>query len=263
MVSIRKVKKTRWMSVKPMIKEIKSYGHKFSYKYGGGYFIFSFSPDEYNLHITFDKLPNMKFGIWKTTKYGDKKMYFFAENTSFIDKFKPSYSSFGWDTLDEMMTFVHDSITHYDYYKTQMLYAYNSYKTWEEFEEYEKNDKFRRSHNYFSDRNEYYECLNKFNTIIKNIDINKFDIFWRLSDGYHDLYDVWYYCDPSVTDEEEDNLLESIIRCRCFVFGSRRLPKSFWSKKNKYQMKIHPENKKLYSSCTKYLSYFGFDKYSN
>ena len=263
MASIRKVKKTRWMSVKPMIKEIKSYGHKFSYRYGGGYFIFSFSPDEYNLHITFDKLPNMKFGIWKTSKYGDKKMYFFAENTSFIDKFKPSYSSFGWDTLDEMMTFVHDSITHYDYYKTQMLYVYNSYKTWEEFEEYEKNDKFRRSHNYFSDRNDYYECLNKFNTIIKNIDINKFDIFWRLSDGYHDLYDVWYYCDPSVTDEEEDNLLESIIRCRGFVFGSRRLPKSFWSKNNKYQMKIHPENKKLYSSCTKYLSYFGFNNYSN
>ena len=261
MTSIRKVKKTRWMSVKPMIKEIKSYGHKFSYRYGGGYFIFNFSPNEYNLHITFDKLPNMKFGIWKTSKYGDDKMYFFAENTSFIDKFKPSASTFGWDTLDQIMTFVHDSITNYDYYKGQMLYAYSSYKTWEEFEEYERNDKFRRSHNYFSDRNEYYDCLNKFNTIIENIDINKFDIFWRLSDGYHDLYDVWYYYETTVTEEEEMELVKSLTDCKCFVFGSRRLPKDFWCHNGKYHKKIHPENKKLYSSCNKYLSYFRYDAY--
>jgi hypothetical protein len=35
MASIRKILKICWMSVKPMIKEIKSYGHKFSYIFRG------------------------------------------------------------------------------------------------------------------------------------------------------------------------------------------------------------------------------------
>ena len=88
MASNRKRKKTLWMSVKKMIKEVKSYNHKFTYKYGCGYFIFTFKNNEYNLHITFDKLPDMRFGIWYTTKYGDDKYYFFAEHDAYIDKFK-------------------------------------------------------------------------------------------------------------------------------------------------------------------------------
>ena len=40
-----------------MIDKIQSYGHKFTYKYGNGYFIFVFDKDEYRLEL-FDLIKN-------------------------------------------------------------------------------------------------------------------------------------------------------------------------------------------------------------
>ena len=94
------------MLVMKTIKRIKKYQIPFDYKYGGGYFIFSFSDDKFNLHVTFRELPMMKFGIWKVNCYGDKPNYYFAECLPYIDKFKPSRCEFEWDSLESKMEWV-------------------------------------------------------------------------------------------------------------------------------------------------------------
>ena len=110
MASKRKVKKQRKMVVKQTIKEIEKYNFPIDYYYGGGYYIFSFGKSEFNLHLTFKDIPMMKFGIWKTSCYGDKNWYYFAECIPYIDKFKPSRSSFEFNSLESMMEWVSNAI---------------------------------------------------------------------------------------------------------------------------------------------------------
>lgn len=251
MKSIRKVKKIRWMSIKPMIEKIKSYGHKFSYRYGGGYFIFSFKPNEYNLHLTFNNLPDIKFGIWKTTQYGDKKMYFFAEHICWIDKFKPSAVNLIWDSLDEMMIFVNNCIQSKDYYYKQMLEYYSGYDSINEFDKDVQEMKYLDSH-YRLNQEEYHKSINTFNNIINNLDIEKYDIIWRPSDGFHTIYDIFLYPDISLTDDEINDFEEKLESCYCYSFGVRKLPLGYWKNPKKYWIKCHPDNMKIYTSKIKH-----------
>lgn len=82
MKSLRKTKKIRRKSVNQMLDKIKKYNIPFNYKYGSGYFIFSFGANEYNLHIKFPSLYGFRFGIWKL----NNKVKFFGEHDTFIDK---------------------------------------------------------------------------------------------------------------------------------------------------------------------------------
>ena len=252
MASNRKRKKVLWMSVKKMIKEVKSYNHKFTYKYGCGYFIFTFKNNEYNLHITFDKLPDMRFGIWYTTIYGDDKYYFFAEHDAYLDKFKPTAVKFRWNTLDQMMTFVHDSINDKEYYKGQLLYAYNHSNL--SIEEWDKrtNELLKRDNGFTFEEKK--ECLRKFNEFINSIDTNKIDIFWTKSNLYGKLYDVFYYVEENMTDDELNELERKIDECDCFPVAGLTL--HYWKHRKKYQMKIHPENIKLYTNYKIWRRYF-------
>ena len=251
MSSLRKIKKKRWMSVNKMIKEIKSYRHKFSYKYGCGYFIFNFNDDEYNLHITFDKLPNMKFGVWYTTKYGEDKYYFFAEHCAFIDKFKPSAVTFNWDTLDQMMTFVHDSILDNEYYMGQLAYAYPMTFNRVDCKEY-INTLLKMDNGFtFEERNEY---LKKFNALINSLDTEKYDIFWVKSSVYKTLYHVFYYVATDVSDDGIIAFEKALQDCKCLSLGG--LNNDYWKHRKQYQMKIHPGNKILYTNYKVWRKYF-------
>ena len=120
MSSKRRVKKQRKMLVMQIIKKIKKYQIPFDYKYGGGYFVFSFDGNGFNLHITFRELPMMKFGIWKVNSYGDKPNYYFAECFPYIDKFKPSCCEFGWDSLESMMEWVSRCIKEPKFYISEL-----------------------------------------------------------------------------------------------------------------------------------------------
>lgn len=254
MASYRKHKKATWMNVRKMIKDIKSYGHKFNYKYGYGYFVFSFDSGEYNLHITFDKLPDIKFGIWRTNGYGNKKYHFFAEHVCWIDKFKPSAVNFNWDTLDEMMVFVDNCIKSEDYYYTQMMCAY-SCDTKENFDKEVTEEKYLREH-YVLDPKEYRDAINKFNALINSIDTKKMDIIWRKSEAYRTIYDIFCYYEDTLTDEEVNDFENQLEDCCCFVWGTRILLPSYWTHRNKYYMKVHSENKELYTNRVKHNRYF-------
>ena len=253
MTSKRRVKKQRKMLVMQTIKEIKKYQIPFDYKYGGGYFIFSFNGDEFNLHITFRQLPIMRFGIWKVNCYGDKSNYYFAECFPYIDKFKPSHSTFGWDDLESMMSWVSKCIKEPKFYISELESVYgNSFE--EILKDYTK-DLYRESHNGF-DLEEYQDNIKKFNELVKSIDVEKIDFFWRKSDGFYNLYDIWYYPENSVSNEEIKDFERKLWECRCFSFQWRPLPNHFFKKPWLYKYKIHPGNKCLYFNQKKHLKIF-------
>lgn len=262
MASKRKVKKHRKMVVKQTIDAIKKYRFPIDrWYYGGGYFIFSFGKSEFNLHVVFRDIPMMKFGIWKTKHYGDKDWYYFAECIPYIDKFKPSRSSFEFESLESMMEWVGKSIKDPSFYVSELENMYcdpdSEYRPhcFQNIENDYKRSLYEDSHNWFSPE-EYETYLKAFNEVIKSIDTEKFDVIWRNTYGYKDLYDVWYYPDDSVTDEECEELFQKFRKAKCFIFEWRPLPSHFFKHKYAYHWKIHPENERLYFNKKKHYKYF-------
>ena len=253
MASKRKIKKQRKTLVMQTIKKIKKYQIPFDYKYGGGYFIFSFDGDEFNLHITFRELPMMKFGIWKVNCYGDKSNYYFAECLPYIDKFKPSRCEFEWDSLESMMEWVSRCTKEPKFYISELERVYD--ESFIQILRDHADDLYRDSHNGF-DQDEYQENLKKFNELVKAIDTKKMDFFWRKSDGFKNLYDVFYYPDDSISDEEIKEFEDKLWECKCFSFQWRPLPPHFFKHKNQYRWKIHPGNKCLYFNQKKHYKEF-------
>ena len=256
MTSKRKTAKLRKMEILKVVKQINKYKIPYNYRYGGGYFIFTFDPHEFNMHLTFKQLPLMKFGIWKI-----KNEYeYFAECVPYIDKFKPSYSTFTWDSLDEMMQTIKEWIINPKSFVSELKIQYCSDSSWKpnSFAEIlldHAKEKYRDSHHGF-DENEYESSLKKFNELVKSIDTTKIDFFWRSSDGFKNLYDVWYYVDDSFTNEEIKELEDKLWNCNCFSFQWRPLPNHFFKKPWLYKYKIHPDNKSLYFNQKKHLKLF-------
>ena len=120
MASYRKVHKHRWMCAKSILNQIKSYRYKFDYKLWGGDYCCNIKSEDCNFIITFKDLPDMKFGIWINTDYGDKKNWFFAEHIVYYDKFRQSRVAFNWDSLDEMMNNVIDWINNPWFYRSEI-----------------------------------------------------------------------------------------------------------------------------------------------
>lgn len=253
MSSKRKVKKQRKMLVMQTIKEIKKYKIPFDYKYGGGYFIFTFDGDEFNLHVSFRQLPMIKFGIWKVNGYGNKPNYYFAECFPYIDKFKPSRCEFDWDNLESMMEWVSRCIKEPKFYISELERVYD--KPFTQILKDYADDLYRDSHHGF-DQDEYEENLKKFNELVKTIDTKKMDFFWTKSDGFMKLYDVFYYLDNSVSDEEVNEFEDRLQECGCFSFQWRPLPPHFFKHKNQYRWKIHPGNKCLYFNQKRHYKEF-------
>lgn len=257
MASLRKTKKIRWKSIKPMIDKIQSYGHKFTYKYGDGYFIFVFDKDEYNLHITFNAIPDIKIGIWKCKKYGNKNYYFFAEHFAMIDRFKPSAVKFTFDTLDDLMQWVNKLISDKDYYYSEMMsyHEVNHIKTIEEFNEYVEKERFADSHNYL-DKERYEKDIKKFNKIVNSIDTKLVDVIWRESSIFKQLYDVFLYTSSDLSDEEFNKLEKDLISCDCDVWYDKILPIHYWKHRRKYQMKVHPDMEIFYTNEKKHKRFY-------
>jgi hypothetical protein len=255
MASLRKVNKTRWMSVKKMLKEIDKRGMRFSYKYGSGYFVFSFDADEYNLHIFFNDLPDIRFGIWKTKCYGNDEYYFFAEHDAYVDKFKPSAVAFTFADLDNMIAWAKDIASSSQRYKEVIETEY--FKPDDKFKTFEEEVKWLKEwHKYnHMERDEYLTSLNKFNGIIASLDTNKWDFFWKRSDCTRTLYDLYYYVDSSVTDEEHDAMEKALTECNVSIMPYGLHP-HYWRNRKAYQVKYHPRNKKLYTNYTYWKKYY-------
>lgn len=261
MQSIRKEKKNYKMVARPLVKQIKSYGYKFDYDVYATYFIWNFDSNGCNLHITFKKIPYMKFGIWKQ----NNTIQYFAEHILFIDKFKPTRCYFGWDTLEEMMVFVGKCINDKNYYKEQIVKTYYDCdyndSIWQEHLDDIEEKKFKKNHNYFT-KEEYVKNYNKFQNIIKNLNTEKFIVVWHKSDGFYELYNVWFYTTDLVTTEEAQNFYKELVDCKCYVFDTCRLPKDFWTKKrSRYNYIINPKFKKLFENKNYYLNLFDFQQY--
>ena len=260
MPSKRKVAKQRKLLVMKTIKEIKKYKIPFDYKYGGGYFVFTFDSDEFNLHITFRELPMMKFGIWKVHGYGDRKWYYFAECLPYIDKFKPSCSTFKWDNLESMMEWVSECIKTPRFYISELESKYCKESEYHPHNFLDilrdhADDLYRDSHHGF-DQDEYETHLKAFNKLISETNSRDYDIFWRKSDGYKNLYDVWYYVAEWVTDEQLEEFERKLRDCKCFLLEWRPLPLHFFKHKNQYRWKIHSGNKCLYFNQKKHYKTF-------
>lgn len=253
MTSKRKVAKLRKMEVMKVIKKIKQYRFPFDYKYGGGYFIFSFDADEFNLHVTFRQLPMMKFGIWKTKSYGDENWHFFAECLPYIDKFKPSRSSFGWDNLEYMMEWVSRCIKEPKFYISELEKVYD--ESFMQILKDHADDLYRDFHNGF-DQDEYETHLKAFNKLIAETNPKDYDIFWRRSDGFRTLYDVWFYPEKGIEDIQFNDFIRKLNDCKCFSFDWRPLPPHFFKHKNQYRWKIYPGYEYLYFNQKKHLKYF-------
>lgn len=255
MASLRKVNKIRWMSVKKMLKEIDKRGMRFTYKYGSGYYIFSFDPDEYNLHVFFNDLPDIRFGIWKTKHYGNDEYYFFAEHDAYIDKFKPSAVAFTFTNLDNMIAWAKDITSSPQRYKEVIEDEY--FRPDDKFKTFEEEVKWLKEwHKYnHMERDEYLTSLNKFNGIIASLDTNKWDFFWKHSDCARTLYDLYYYVDSSVTDEEHDAMEKALTECNVSIMPYGLHP-HYWRNRKAYQVKYHPHNKKLYTNYTYWKRYY-------
>lgn len=255
MTSLRKVNKIRWMSVKKMLKEIDKRGMRFTYKYGSGYYIFSFDPDEYNLHVFFNDLPDIRFGIWKTKCFGKEGYYFFAEHDAYIDKFKPSAVAFTFTDLDNMIAWAKDITSSPQRYKEVIEDEY--FRPDDKFKTFEEEVKWLKEwHKYnHMERDEYLTSLNKFNGIIASLDTNKWDFFWKRSDCARTLYDLYYYVDSSVTDEEHDAMEKALTECNVAIMPYGLHP-HYWRNRKAYQVKYHPRNKKLYTNYTYWKRYY-------
>jgi hypothetical protein len=118
-----------------------------------------------------------------------------------------------------------------------------------------KRSLYENSHNWFSPE-EYETYVKAFNEWIRSIDIEKFDVIWRKSDGYKDLYDVWYYPDDSVSDEECEEIWRQLRSMKCFTFQWKPLPPHFFKHKYLYRWKINPKCEHLYFNQKKHIKYF-------
>ena len=200
MASYRKAKKHRWMCAKPILDQIKSYGYRFNYKLWGGDYCFNIKSEDCNFIITFKDLPDMKFGIWINTDYGDKKDWFFAEHIVYDDKFRPSRVAFNWDSLDEMMTFVVSSIICEEFYKTNIIAAHEI-DDWDEFCQDTVNQHYWNTHHQM-DKDTFVKNINKFNQIINSINPEDYDIIYKPATSYGDLYHVYCYYGANLSDDE-------------------------------------------------------------
>ena len=248
MASWKKVKKIRRTKADKLLKKIKSYGLKFTYKLWGGECTYGIKSEDYGLIITFKDLPDVQFGIWKNTDYTflNQRDYFFAEHIVYLDKFYPSRVPFNWSSIDEMMHAVSYWVKCKDLYKKDIIAAYEI-EDWDEFCQEAIDQHYRDSHQDM-DRDEFIRNHNKFNQIIASVDINKIDVIWKKSTTYHDLYDVYSYYSLDVSDEEIDAFEESLEDCRCVVWGTKPLPPYYWGHRKKYRYKIHKDNKKVYTN---------------
>lgn len=248
MASWKKVKKIRRTKADKLLKEIKSYGLKFTYKLWGGECTYGIKSEDYGLTITFKDLPDVQFGIWKNTDYTflNQRDYFFAEHIVYLDKFYPSRVPFNWSSIDEMMHAVSYWVKCKNFYKKDMIAAYEI-EDWDEFCQYAIDQHYRNSHHNM-DRDEFIRNNNKFNQIIASVDISKIDVIWKKSTAYHNLYDVYSYYSLDVSDEEINAFEESLEDCGCFVWGTKSLPPYYWSHRKKYKYKIHKGNKKVYTN---------------
>ena len=172
------------MEVRKVLKQIDKYTKQYRSAYGDGHYLFPFGVKNFNLHIVFDKLPLMKFAIWKTTE----KWYYFAECIPYIDKFKPWRCAFEWQSFEEMMELVESWLNDHDKYVSDLEKTYCSDSqyyplNYQEIVKDHEDDLYRHSHNWF-DPDEYETYLKQFNEIVKSLDVEKWDIFWRKSYGY-------------------------------------------------------------------------------
>lgn len=246
MASWKKVKKIRRTKADKLLKKIKSYGLKFTYELWGGDYCFGIKTEDYNLTITFDNLPDIRFGIWINTSYGNKTNYFFGEHIVYIDKFRPSRVNLHWESLDEMMHTVSYWIKCKDLYKKDMIAAYEI-EDWGEFCQDTVDCYFLNAHSHLN-KEEFTKSLNKFNSIVDSIDTEKVDIIWRKSSLFKRLYDVYLFLTSDMTDEEVDKLEEELNDCNCSVWIGCILPPHYWKCRSKYQMKVHPSIVDIYTN---------------
>lgn len=254
MASYRKVHKHRWMCAKPILDQIKSYGYKFEYKLWGGDYCFNIKSEDCNFIITFKDLPDMKFGIWINTDYGDKKDCFFAEHIVYDDKFRPSRVAFNWDSLDEMMNNVIDWINNPWFYKSEMCSAYKI-DNWDEFCQDTVNQHYWNTHHQM-DKDKFVKNINKFNQIINSINPEDYDIIYKPAFSYGDLFDVYCYYSPNLYDDEINDFENQLEDCGCTVWGAVLLPPYYWNHRKKYKLVVHPENKRLYTDRKYHERYF-------
>lgn len=248
MASYRKVKRIRRVLADRLLKQIKSYGYKFKYTLWGGERTFGIKSEDYGLIITFQDLPDLKFGIWKNTDYTflDQRDYFFAEHIVYYDKFRPSSVAFNWKSVTDMMNFVMNCIHTPGYYMERMISAYEI-EDWNEFCLETEDQHYRDSHHNMG-REDFINNINKFNQIINSVDVNKIDVIWYKPSSYQTLYDVHAYYGLDVSDEEIDAFEKSLEDCDCYVWGSSPLPPHYWKHRKQYKLKIHPENKEVYTN---------------
>lgn len=256
MASIRKVKKIRAKAVKKITDKIDTYKIPFTYTFGGGYFIFSFDADEFNMHVKFPSVPNMLFGIWKFgTEDGKPRYQFFAEHVAYIDKFKPTAVEFVWKSLEEMMDFVMKYSNNELELKKHICEVYEE-DSIEELDRYTAEDYYRSRHNGFT-QEEYETSLKNFNNLLNTIDVNRIDIIYRKADSFKDLYDVYYYPEAGVSDEELDELDNKLRKdCNCIVFGMRRLPPHYWKHQDKYILRVADYMKIVYTNKKYHERYY-------
>jgi hypothetical protein len=110
----------------------------------------------------------------------------------------------------------------------------------------------------YMERDEYYSSLKKFNDIIESLDTTKWDFFWTRSDCMRTLYDLNYYVDASVTDEEHDAMMKALEDCNCSVMPYGLHP-HYWRHRKSYMMKVAPQNMKIYTNYNVWKRYFRKD----
>jgi hypothetical protein len=108
------------------------------------------------------------------------------------------------------------------------------------------------------ERDEYYSSLKKFNEIIESLDTTKWNFFWRRSDCAWTLYDLYYYVDASVTDEEHDAMMKALKDCNCSIMPYGLYP-HYWQHRKSYMMKVAPQNLRLYTNYNVWKRYFRKD----
>ena len=180
-------------------------------KFIDGYFIYSFGKNTV-CHFKVKELPNIKFGVW----YLKNRLEIFACVECMIDKFKPSYADFTFDSFDDLKLKIAEGIDYSDMYSEETIMETN--------QEYKS----------FESREEYLDSLHKALTYIKSYNKNAVEAFIVDFDNvfYHStlrVYVIPNVYDKTLTEDEWNAELDKVRDDINNIDGITCHPRNRWN----------------------------------
>lgn len=233
--------KKQWF-INNIIKPLKKRGYHFDYaKFLDGYFLFSYGENSV-FHFILKELPDIKFGVWSF----DNKVEMFAEYIPYIDKLKPSASTYNFKNTEGMIAFIEKfGKTKASYHETLMGELKESFGENYVYEEFlrikSENDLYYRTS--FLNFDSYNKAMIKFNNFLdycKNNDSIGM-VSLRKNEEYFFKLGTLYIMHNCKTQEEFDKLCDDVHK---MVRGCAPFEAFVCCDYNQYRFKVSKRTKR-------------------